>query len=225
MDAKTLEDLMNTWLEGWAHSRSYQPERKGRAYVIRRGEDLGVEKLVVCPNAEELAAEGSDMEGISFLTVVTQDLPAVIAGAQELGLNVRSGVETLMTTELQAHDVEAPLPPGDGVAAEYARLEDNVVEVRVTVNGEFAARGTVAVVGNVAVFDKIITEEKFRRRGLASFVMRSLTHQAQEDEAETGLLVASPNGRLLYQHLGWDEVASVPLLETPSSSGTEHSAP
>jgi predicted GNAT family acetyltransferase len=67
----------------------------------------------------------------------------------------------------------------------------------------------VSVVGEHAVYDRIVTEEEFRRRGLGSYVMRALTAGVLEDDVTTGLLMASADGRALYEFLGWQHLIDV----------------
>jgi predicted GNAT family acetyltransferase len=81
--------------------------------------------------------------------------------------------------------------------------------VTVHAGEELAARGSVAVVGEYAVYDRIVTEEGYRRRGLGSYVMRALTAAVLEDDITTGLLMASADGRALYAFLGWQNLADV----------------
>ncbi|MFH8585013.1 GNAT family N-acetyltransferase [Streptomyces celluloflavus] len=54
-----------------------------------------------------------------------------------------------------------------------------------------------------AVFDMIGTEAAHRRRGLGRFLMATLARRAAELGAGQGVLVASPDGRALYEALGW----------------------
>ncbi len=217
MDAHQLELLINTWMTGWAQSRGYEPQRKGRAFVIPRPARPGeskdtVETLLVCPSAEEIAAHGSAEDGTDFLVIVTQNLPGSLEAAAGVGLPRPLRTETLMISEIQENDVEAPRPPGDDVECHVEHPEEGVTRVQVTVKGVPAASGVVSVVDSVAVFDRIETAPEYRRRGLASYVMRCLTHAVLDEGIETGLLAASPEGRLLYAFLGWEDVADIPVF-------------
>ncbi len=66
-----------------------------------------------------------------------------------------------------------------------------------------AADAAPAPPGAAAVFDMIGTEAAHRRRGLGRFLMASLAHRAAELGAGQGVLVAGPDGRALYEALGW----------------------
>jgi GNAT superfamily N-acetyltransferase len=75
--------------------------------------------------------------------------------------------------------------------------------------GDLAARGVCGLVGQAAVFDQIVTEEAFRRRGLGRAVMATLSNAASARRATSGVLIATAPGRALYVTLGWTEVSEV----------------
>jgi GNAT superfamily N-acetyltransferase len=84
-----------------------------------------------------------------------------------------------------------------------------VAQAHVEVDGELAAHGQAAVRAGDVVFDRIETTPKFRRRGLGRLVMTGLSAWAADNNATTGLLMASVSGRKLYDSLGWSELAPI----------------
>ncbi|MFD9326958.1 GNAT family N-acetyltransferase [Streptomyces sp. NPDC060065] len=70
-------------------------------------------------------------------------------------------------------------------------------------DGSWAARGQIAPTGETAVVDQIETAARHRRRGFGGLVMRTLTHAAVAQGAVTGVLAGTPDGRALYESLGW----------------------
>lgn len=70
-------------------------------------------------------------------------------------------------------------------------------------DGSLAARGQIAPTGATAVADQIETSPEHRRRGLGTLVMRTLQRAAVEQGARTGVLGGTPEGRALYESLGW----------------------
>lgn len=70
-------------------------------------------------------------------------------------------------------------------------------------SGEVAASGYAADTRAAFVYDRIVTEEGHRRRGLASHLINVL-HSARSDPEAPQLLVATPQGRSLYSALGWE---------------------
>ncbi|TDE09531.1 N-acetyltransferase [Jiangella asiatica] len=111
-----------------------------------------------------------------------------------------------MSRPLAGHP--APEPPAGYDVALSGRDSVLVAEV-VTDDGVadgLAAKGHLAISGDAgqdAVADRIFTLPRHRRRGLGSVVMGALTAAAAQRGARTGLLVASGEGRRLYERLGW----------------------
>lgn len=76
-------------------------------------------------------------------------------------------------------------------------------------DGGWAARGQIAPTGRTAVADQIETSPLHRRKGLGSLVMRTLQAAAFEQGAEIGVLAGTPEGRALYESLGWQVAAGL----------------
>ncbi|MFC7546217.1 GNAT family N-acetyltransferase [Plantactinospora sp. GCM10030261] len=70
-------------------------------------------------------------------------------------------------------------------------------------DGALAASGRLAPAGAYGIVDQVETAVAHRRRGLGSVVMRALAERAAEDGVRTGVLVATDDGRALYERLGW----------------------
>ncbi|MGW3404401.1 GNAT family N-acetyltransferase [Streptomyces zhihengii] len=88
-----------------------------------------------------------------------------------------------------------------------------VVRVMVTAaDGSFAARGQVAATGATAVVDQIETAPHHRRKGLGRLVMHTLQQAALDQGAGVAVLGASPDGRALYESLGWQVQAPLVSL-------------
>ncbi|MGW7418048.1 GNAT family N-acetyltransferase [Streptomyces sp. NPDC054863] len=68
---------------------------------------------------------------------------------------------------------------------------------------------SMAMLGDVAVVDRVRAEDAHRRRGLGRFVIRALTEHALSEGADLGLLGATDAGRAPYETLGWKEHAAL----------------
>lgn len=134
--------------------------------------------------------------------------------------------ERMMTASILPASVPAQVSIDEHDRVAFARLE---------LEGELAARGQAAVRDGDVVFDRIETTAQFRRRGLGRLVMIGLSSWAADNNATTGLLMASVSGRKLYESLGWSELAPIVtfrgLLESrhgpstravPSGDDVEH---
>jgi GNAT superfamily N-acetyltransferase len=118
----------------------------------------------------------------------------------------------LMTTALGAPH-RLPLPPGYRLAAQD---DGGAIKVEVTNDdGELAASGSAGLTDGHAVFDQILTQAAHRRLGLGTTVMGALTRRAMERGANQGTLIATPNGRALYQVLGWEQWSEVTSVISP----------
>ncbi|GAA0448967.1 hypothetical protein Ade02nite_57810 [Paractinoplanes deccanensis] len=146
---------------------------------------------------------------VTWLTVPTVEPGRAAAAIEAAGLVVLKRSEKLMTVELGEQPRSAP-PPGYRVES---RVEDSVVRVEVLDReGDVGARGTMGVVGDDGIADRIETLPAHRRRGLGSAVMSALAEAAP---ARHGLLIASEDGQRLYARLGWRTVADVLIASTP----------
>lgn len=96
------------------------------------------------------------------------------------------------------------LADGYAIAVEQSGA---VTSVRiVTGTGILAASGYGAETDGVFVYDRIVTEAEHRRKGLGHVLMQTL-HQARGDPRSVELLVATDEGRALYETLGWEKIA------------------
>ncbi len=76
-------------------------------------------------------------------------------------------------------------------------------------DGQLAAKGRVAHSDGVATFDQIVTEPTHQRKGLGRVIMATLVNAAIAQQASVGVLVATEQGRALYQAIGWTLVSPV----------------
>ena len=70
-------------------------------------------------------------------------------------------------------------------------------------DGSLAASGHIALDERLAIYDRIVTEPAHQRRGLGRAVMHALQALARAHGRHAGVLVATPQGRALYESLGW----------------------
>lgn len=209
MEAAPSEQLVRTWISGWAKCRGYTPQDNGRSVSILLTDQQDHQETVVYePTIGEFLelARQTREDSYRVLTVITNRMQDLISASAGLEMRITDRQQALMCVDMSGQDVEDPRAPGDEFTLEHVR-DIACRRVSVTVNGEEVARGSVAKQDNFAVYDRIVTDEQYRRKGLGSFVMRALTAAVLEDDVETGLLMASADGRHLYQHLGWAHLA------------------
>ncbi|MET1064146.1 MAG: GNAT family N-acetyltransferase [Arthrobacter sp.] len=214
--------LLEIWVAGWAACRGYETRREGRFPAAFRADTTREwEFFAHDPADQEFAALAAATAEIParILTILTNDVARYTALAQQHGLNVTSASQTMMIVDMETQDAEDPWLPDDDLRWVPSRT-DGVHRAMVYAEDEVAASGQMVVVDHTAIFDKIVTEPGYQRRGLGSFIMRALAAQAFEHDVETGLLLASLDGQKLYSHLGWTVVCHV-LLLSASDEGSD----
>jgi GNAT superfamily N-acetyltransferase len=217
-----ITHLLEVWVAGWAGCRGYETRTEGRFPAALRADTTGEwEYFASDPTDSEfadLAAKTAEAPS-RVLTILTNDVERYTALAQLHGLNVTSASQSMMVVDMETQDAEDPWLSDDELSLETS--ESNGVHHAVVRSGDaVAASGQVLVINGTAVFDKIVTEPAFQRRGLGSFIMKALAAQAFEHDVEDGLLLASLDGQKLYSHLGWTSVCHV-LMLSASDEGSD----
>jgi GNAT superfamily N-acetyltransferase len=100
-------------------------------------------------------------------------------------------------------------------------LEDLPVPMArvVTPYGEVAASGRVALAGEFAIYNRVETHPDHRRRGLGRAVMMALEKIANARGVRQGVLVATADGRALYESIGWRMHSLYSTAVIPGSAG------
>jgi GNAT superfamily N-acetyltransferase len=89
----------------------------------------------------------------------------------------------------------------------------------VTPNGEVASSGRIALIGDFVIYDRIETHPDHRRRGLGSAVMKALEEVGRTRGKTQGVLVATAEGKALYESLGWKLYSLYTSTVIPGSAG------
>lgn len=195
--------LVGHWVHGWALTRGVPaPVRVPHGHRL----DVGVpghRVRHVMPDARRIAELSRALSAPDSWLKVCGPREATLAA---LDPRWRVGdPEYLMCAELSPVPVPVPEP--------YVyRLNRGGAHHRgraLTTEGTTAASALMSTHEGSAVFDKVVTEPEHRRHGLAGAVMNALGRTARAQGVYTGLLVATEEGRGLYEHLGWEVVCEV----------------
>jgi GNAT superfamily N-acetyltransferase len=120
----------------------------------------------------------------------------------------------LMSTELRRARTAVP----DGYTLRTWTRGGVVRALVVAPDGSFAARAQIAPTGRTAVVDQVETAPEHRRKGLGRLVMHTLHNAALDQGATIGVLGGTPDGRGLYESLGWQTHAPlVSLFHRPAT--------
>lgn len=216
-----ITGLLEVWVAGWAGCRGYRTSTEGRFPAALRADSSGEWEFFAADPSDAEFAELAARVAVAparVLTILSNDTARYTRLAEQHGLNVTSDSQTMMMVDMETQDAEDPWLPDDDL--ELSTSETGGVHYAEVRSGEtIAASGRLLVVGNTAVFDKIVTDPAFQRRGLGSFIMRALAAQAFGHDVLNGLLLASTDGQKLYSHLGWTTVSRVLMLSADHNGG------
>ncbi|WP_327317800.1 GNAT family N-acetyltransferase [Streptomyces sp. NBC_01235] len=201
-----MDRIVRAWVDGWVLSRGAAPpvvEPWGCTIDVGTGPHHVTRHVL---GATGDAVEEADVRKVAgavtgagvWLKVFAD--PAVVGGRLGPGWWIDPEPGFLMTAALE--DVP-PDPVPDGHRQRTWSIGGVTRTMIVAPDGSLAARGQIAPTGATAVADQIETSPAHRRRGLGALVMRTLQRAAVAQGARTGVLGATPEGRALYESLGW----------------------
>ncbi|MFC8519738.1 GNAT family N-acetyltransferase [Streptomyces sp. NPDC057257] len=201
-------EAIQAWVSGWSVSRgAADPAATAWGFTI----DVGLPGHVVrhvLTTADDAAirkiTEDTTAPGVWLKAPAS---PEALEPWLGLGWSLAGGPGFLMSVPLSAACSDAPPKTADGYRLRsWIRAGVTHVLVRTT-DGAFAARGQIAVVGPTAVVDQVETDPAHQRRGLGRLVMHTLAIAAVGQGATEGVLVATSEGRALYETEGWHVLA------------------
>jgi GNAT superfamily N-acetyltransferase len=204
-DARERSIVARAWTYGWAISRNTDTpiERLGY-FQIFVGKPDQTTRYVLPHFDHELIKRlvGTEASPGSWLKVCApiDRLSPLLS----TGWNIHAP-EFLMSANLISN--EAPIIEGYRVQTESSGVLTFVKLI--TAEGDLAASGQVAVADSFATFDKIVTAEAHRRRGLGRHVMSILSSLSLDLGVKRGVLVATEEGAALYKALGWSLVSPI----------------
>ncbi|WP_030861678.1 GNAT family N-acetyltransferase [Streptomyces sp. NRRL F-2747] len=201
-------EAVRAWVHGWSASRgAAEPESAAWGFTI----DVGLHGHVmrhVLHSADESTVRAvtgdATAPGVWLKAFVP---PETLEPWLAPGWHLAGGAGYLMAAPLP---VAAGRAPGRAPAGYRMNTwtRDGVTRALVrTADGAFAARAQIAVTGRTAVVDQVETDPAHQRRGLGRLVMAGLTEAAAEQGATAGVLGATPEGRALYETMGWRVLA------------------
>ncbi|WP_037687442.1 GNAT family N-acetyltransferase [Streptomyces aureocirculatus] len=206
-------EAVRAWVDGWVASRGAAPPlMEPWGFTV----DVGQIKH---PTRHVIGSTGTDIQEADVRKVAASvtgadvwlkvfDSPARVAPwlGSEWWLDPEPGY--LMTVPLVPVTSDRLTVPDGYRLRTWAR--GGVIRAMIaSADGAWVARGQIAPTGRTAVADQIETSPQHRRKGLGSLIMRTLAAAAFEQGAEIGVLAGTPEGRSLYESLGWRVVADL----------------
>ena len=196
-------DAFTAWIRGWALTREVAPPVPYRdGYRI----DVGLARQAaryVFPSASstlrDLGAAIRDPWVFLKARATAEELRARLPAHWEMQPD-----GTMMTCD------DSPFPGSGALASGYSlQVTDDGARTRrahvqvLAADGSLAASGHIALDERHAIYDRIVTDPAHQRRGLGRAVMHALQGLAHAHGRHAGVLVATDQGRALYESLGW----------------------
>lgn len=202
--------LPPTWhaanFHNWAVMRNYKTvEGPIEPCCLRHDRGNIRECGSLMPDRETVHTVGKallEKDSLLIYTIISESNDKYLQMAKDQGLSIVWDQEFAMAIDLSSVDATPVVYEHPELHMEY--IHERGFTTIVIKKGETrAATARMMVSQEVATVDYVVTEPEFRRRGLASVIMKALTVQAVKEGAKFGVLFASPEGRMLYTSLGW----------------------
>ena len=196
-------DVFTAWIRGWATTREVAPPiAHADGYRIDVGLPQQAARYVFprpSPTLAELGAAIAQPWVFLKACAGSDELRALLPARWQMQAD-----GFMMTCG------DAPFRGSGALAPGYTlQVDDGAAATRRAHVQVLAADGTPAAVGHLAlderfaIYDRIVTDAAHRRRGLGAAVMHALQALARAHGRHAGVLVATPDGRTLYESLGW----------------------
>lgn len=192
--------LVEIWVNGWTLTRGTPPPvREGEALRVDVGLPDQRMRYVYARWSEEVTRRAQEIDAPWCFLKVCAPSEVVRPGLPPAWEIRPPGFMMRCDGPMRGN---APLPAG--YALELTGGAPTTVARITTADGQEAARGRMVCVGDVVIYDRIATEPGHRRRGLARALLLALEAAARARGGRRGLLVATTDGRALYETLGWN---------------------
>ncbi|WP_026248640.1 GNAT family N-acetyltransferase [Streptomyces sp. LaPpAH-108] len=208
MSFTNTAEAIRAWVHGWTVSRgAADPTPTSWGFSVDVGLPGHVVRHVLSAADEATVRKITENPTAPGVWLKTPASPEMLEQWLGPGWSLAGGPGFLMSAPPHAAHTEAAPTTADGYRLDtWTRAGVARTLVRTT-DGAFAARGQVAITGRAFVVDQVETDPAHQRRGLGRLVMHTLANIAAGQGATAGVLVATPEGRALYETVGWHVLA------------------
>ncbi|MDR2236936.1 MAG: GNAT family N-acetyltransferase [Chryseobacterium sp.] len=200
MNTPISQEMIGKWLKAWSLSRKLPlPERYTSGFKVEVGDEKQKTRYVflnITHDFIELSKEIHEPWVYLKVCASADEVKAKVSGEWQIQ---PPGYMMQCTGNMIIR--EQKLPEGYHMTLEN---HDIITSLKIFAeNGNPACSGHLILMDDMAVYDRIITEEAYRRKGLASFLMHELEKTALSKGISNGFLVATEQGKVLYESMGW----------------------
>ncbi|KMQ64930.1 GNAT family acetyltransferase [Chryseobacterium angstadtii] len=193
-------DLVEKWLKGWSLSRKLPlPVKYKSGFKVEVGEEQQKTRYVFSTITHDFIELSKQINEPWIYLKVCASSHEVRKQIPEKWIIQPPGYMMCCFGPMKNPEINLC----EGYWLEYEKYHSTTVCKIIAENGEQASTGRIVLVDGVAVYDRIITEEKHRRKGLASFLMQELEKTASAQGISNSFLVATEQGKALYESKGW----------------------
>ncbi|MEU0374057.1 GNAT family N-acetyltransferase [Streptomyces sp. NPDC006283] len=199
MSFESTAEIVDAWVHGWVVSRgSADPVPRPWGFTVDVGQVKHATRHVLTADDEATVRKvAAEVAAPTVWLKVFTDPGSVLDWVGPDWSVDEPG--WLMSAELRRTETAVP----DGYTLKTWTRGGVVRALVVAADGSFAARAQIAPTGRTAVVDQVETAPEHRRKGLGRLVMHTLHNAAIEQGATVGVLGGTPDGRALYESLGW----------------------
>lgn len=215
MKKEISKDIIEKWLKGWSLSRELpSPSKYKSGFKVDVGYETQKARYVFPELNEDF-----------FQLTKSIDEPWIYLKVCACSEELKSLLLEKWVIKPQGYMMSCLQPmniPDVSLHKEYKLEYDSynstfVIRI-ITEKGELASIGRVVIVDDLAVYDRISTEDNHKRKGLATFLMKELEKIALSKGILNHFLVATEQGKLLYESLGWELYSLYTSIVIPSES-------
>lgn len=200
MQENAFKDIIKKWLTGWSLSRELPlPVKYKSGYKVNVGYPEQKARYVFTePNKDFTDLAETITEPWIYLKVCAP--PYSFKESLPPGWIIQPQGYIMVNNQLMS---EKPIELENKYIIQSEGYNATTVIKIIADNGDLAAIGRIIIVDDLAIYDRISTDINHRRKGLATVVMKELEKIALSMGVRNNFLVATGEGKLLYESLGW----------------------
>lgn len=214
MKSRISQDVVEKWLKAWSLSRKLpHPVPYKSGFKVEVGEETQKTRYVFSEINDDFIELSKQIDEPWIYLKVCASADEVKNSVSEKWIIQPPGYMMCCFGPMKNSGAKL----GQDYRMEHEEYHSTSVIKIIAASGEQASIGRIVLVDDLAVYDRIITEEKHQRKGLAGFLMQELEKIALSKGISNNFLVATEQGRALYQSIGWELSSPYTSIVIPGS--------
>ncbi|WP_333597526.1 GNAT family N-acetyltransferase [Chryseobacterium flavum] len=215
MKNKVSAEMVENWLKGWCLSREVAfPVQYRSGFKVHVGDERQKERFVFPELNDDFFQLAYSIDEPWIYLKVSAASEEFMDKIPERWVLQPQGYMMICFQPMKFREINL----AEGYRLEFSEYNSTFVVKIVAENGEQASIGRVSLIDNLAVYDRIVTEKDHQRKGLATFLLKELEKIALSRGFSNNLLVATEEGKQLYETLGWQMYSLHTSIVIPSDN-------